>query len=160
MSRGGKREGVGRRRNLDQLDRIHLGSVCETRFQNLWNEARQKRWEERLGVRELHQLQARFRSIRTEDRKSFRVSAEGHELSEDIELSIREIRRTPDFVEETNRFFTLTAPRPKGVKASICEALACEFGEKWNLPELGPRYIQRCWDEYRAFEKEDDPDTD
>jgi hypothetical protein len=160
VSRGGKREGAGRKPKLNHTERIRLGSLCETRFQGLWAHARQKRWEERPGVSELHQLQSRFRSIRTKDRKSFRLSAEGRELSEDVEFSIREIRQTPDFVEETNRFFTLTAPRPKSVKAGICEALAREFGEKWNLPELGPRYVQRCWDEYRAFEKEDDPDTD
>jgi hypothetical protein len=160
VSRGGKRAGAGRRRKLDHLQRMYLGSLCETRFQGLWDQVRQKRWEERPGVSELHQLQAQFRSIKAEDRKSFRRSTEGRELSEDIEFSIREIRGTPSFVEEANRFFTLTAPRPKGVKAAICKAVASEFGDQWNFPELGPRYVQRCWDEYRAFEKETSSDLD
>jgi hypothetical protein len=139
---------------------MSLGSLCEKRFQELWEQARQARWNARPGVSELHQLHAEFRSVRPQDRKGFRLSARGQELSEDVDLAIREIRRTPLFVEETNRFFSLTAPRPKGVKAGICKAVASDFGDKWNVPELGPRYVQRCWDEYRAFEKETSSDFD
>jgi hypothetical protein len=160
VSRGGRREGAGRKRLLDHTERMRLGSLCETRFKTLWEEARENHWGARPGVGELHQLHADFRSVRPQDRGSFRTSEEGREHGELVEQAIRDIRRTPDFVEEANRFFTLTAPRPKGVKASICEAIANEFSARWHLPQLGPRYVQRCWDEYRAFEKEDDLATD
>jgi hypothetical protein len=152
--RGGKRVGAGRSRKLNHLERIYLGSLCEQRFQTLWDQARWRRWEERAGVNELHKLQERFRSVPVTERKSFRTSSEGRELSEDIEFSIREIRRTPSFVDEIRRGFTLNAPRPKGVKADICEAVAAEVTAKWNVKGISRRYVQRCWDEYRAFERD------
>jgi hypothetical protein len=160
VTRGGKRKGAGRKSKLNHTERMYLGSVCETRFREIWEEARQARWKARPGVSELHRLHAKFRSVRPQDRRAFLRSAEGRELSEDVELTIREIRRTPAFVDETNRVFTLTAPRPKGVKDDICDSIAREVREKWGLPQIGRRYVLRCWDEYRVFEREVHVDTD
>lgn len=92
-----------------------------------------------------------------ENGRGFADKAEGRELRELVEQAIRDIRRTPDFVEETNRLFTLTAPRPKGVKAQIRKAVADEFSSKWEM-KLSPRFVQGCWDEFRAFEKAAHPD--
>lgn len=157
MNRGGRRVGAGRKPRLDLTERIYLGSICESRFQQLWQAARQQRWDDRPGVSEVHGLHAKAQSIPLEDRGRFLASAEGRQHADDIDFSIREIRGTPTFVEETNRIFNLEAPRPKEVKSDICKAIAGEVRHKWGLAEIGSRYIQRCWDEYRAFEKETRP---
>lgn len=155
--KGGKREGAGRKRKLDAFERMILGSQCEKRFSQLWEEAREKHWRERLGMAELHALQAEGQAAAVAGRGVFSNSIEGREHAELVDQAIRNVRKTPDFVEVVSRIFSRPAPRPKGVKAAICRAVAEEYGAKWALTDLGPRYVQRCWDEYRAVERETRP---
>lgn len=55
--RGGKREGAGRRRKLDFLERISIGAKCENRFRQIWNDASEKAWSNRPGAEEVRTLQ-------------------------------------------------------------------------------------------------------
>jgi hypothetical protein len=72
-----------------------------------------------------------------------------------IEDAIRAIRRTPAFVREApKRGFRLTAPRPSGVKDKIIAEVTAEFSQRLGL-RLKPSFVRTCWDEYRAFQKED-----
>lgn len=157
MSRGGVREGAGRKPVLTPMQMIAVGGECERRFRQEWERARQTAWDEKPAVKEVHALQAEVRAGVKEHGPAFWHSAEGRELRETVEQAIREIRRTPDFVEHTNRVFTLTAPRPKGVKANICKAVAAEFSQEWGV-SLSPRNVQTCWDQFRAFEEDTRPD--
>jgi hypothetical protein len=137
---------------LDDFGRIAVGSACEKRFREIWIGARELTWSNRKGVDELHSLQSEMRKLTPDERRGMR----GQELSEEIEQAIRSIRNTPDWVEETNRGFRLTAPRPKGVRDSICRDVATEFSAKWPVV-LTPRYVRECWEFYRAFEADTRP---
>lgn len=152
MPRGGRRIGAGRRRKLDHLARMAVGSACERRFNDTWNEARQLAWRSRPGYDEREALLLEYRAIPISERPSFHRSARGVEWAEESEQAIRVMRNTPDWVRHTNRNFTLDAPRPKSVCNKICETVAAEFSAKW-LVQLLPSYVLKCWNEYRAFER-------
>lgn len=142
------------------MERIYVGGLAEASFQNVWQTDREKRLAAQNGVAELRNLQDANRSVPVSDRRAFAKSTQGRQRAEDIDLVIREIRRTPAFVETVSRHFPLAAPRPKGVHWPICEHLAAELSAKWELPNITPRYVDRCWKEYRKFEKETRPPDD
>lgn len=148
MPRGGRRNGAGRSSKLDFWERLEVGAACERRFRALWKKNIDADWESRPGVDRLHYLQARFR-------KAAPASKARGDLSIQIENLIRRMKRIPSFVAKVGRGFTKAGPRPKGVKSEICRSVAAEFCAKWDRDDLGPRYAQRCWDEFRAVQNQD-----
>lgn len=158
MARGGRRQNAGRNPKLDILDRLAIGAECERHFNEMWVRARDALWEKREKVGEIRKAQAEFRAGSARGRERFRASDAGVELTEVIDQLVREMRKTPDFVEETKRTFHITAPRPKNVTESICVDVAARHAMRLERTDIGPRYARRCWDEYRRFEKETSPD--
>ena len=152
MTRGGSRAGAGRKPKIAGFDRIALGSACEARFHSLWEAAKQRKLKAMLENSEIPGVRAEFAAIPISERKSFCSSAEGREKLGESEQAIRTARKTPDWVEHTNRVFTVRAPRPKSVTRDICIAIAREFGERWQM-DIGERMVRRCWDEYRKQEQ-------
>jgi hypothetical protein len=96
----------------------------------------------------LQQLEA----IPVPERAAFIASAAGQELLEEGEEAVRVMRRTPEFVERPSRLLNREAPRPKGVKAAICTAVAAEASAMWNI-NVSRRMAQRCWDECRSVRR-------
>lgn len=150
MPRGGKRAGAGRTRKLQACDRLAIYARCEQRFNAIWANDRDNRWNRRPGVERLRFLQAKMKAAAPGSR-------EQQQLSASIGKTVRQMKRTPSFVAETRRGFTKSAPRPKGVTNTICQEVAAEFATKWGRPDIGPRYVRRCWDEFRSLERKTAP---
>lgn len=157
MPRGGPREGSGRPKKLDDLDRWTIGAECERRFKEKWEEnteALQTFWANRAGIAQVRFLQGKFHAATMSKGPEFLGSKEQLSLSSQIEKAIRSARRTPAIHPATNRVFDLpNAPRPKGVQDGICRAVAGEFSEKLKRPDICPRFVRRCWDEFRDLRK-------
>jgi hypothetical protein len=154
VPRGGKRAGAGRKPVTDSFGRVMIGAECEKRFGSIWQEARDRVWCERAA--EVRAAQQEFKDVPVADRAAFRNSQRGHELAEEVEQAIRAVRNTPDWVEQTNRVFSPSAPRPKGHKARICQEVAAEYSARWHV-HLTTRFVRECWDFYRRFERETRP---
>jgi hypothetical protein len=145
---------------LEFLARLAVGSECDRRFNELWDQARLAAHESRPGAARLRAVQNKFSEVPVHRRRDFLDSDDAARLHQAAEQAVREMRNAPRFVKEARRVFTLSAPRPKGVSHRICKEVAEEFAKVWSCPELGSRYALRCWVEYRRFVKETQVPTD
>jgi hypothetical protein len=146
------RIGAGRKPKLDLFDRIAVGSECENRFNQIWVEGGKRAWSDRKGMPELRATHEEFRAISASERPAFRSSDRGRELAEEVEEAVRALRKTPEWVGHPSRLFSLTTPRPKGVKEHICQDVAAHYSATSGLA-LTARFVQGCWDDYRRFER-------
>jgi hypothetical protein len=134
---------------MDLLDRLTLGAECEARFQALWRKASEALCDNDKSRRELDELRRRADQVPLGERADWLQSQAGQDHRDDVEFAIRERRKTPAFAEAVSAYYEYTAPRPKGVAQGICIEVAAEQ----NRGDVGPRYVRRCWDEFRSFRK-------
>ena len=97
----------------------------------------------------MEELRAAQGEFRAEPRSG---SIRREEISGEVEEALRKVTRTPQFVTEVKRTVTLSSPRPKGVSVRICDAVAA-FCAQIGRPDISSRYVRRCWDNTRRFDK-------
>lgn len=83
-------------------------------------------------------------------RTSFIASHAGDELRDEMDQAVRSMRKTPDFVEHTNRMFDVPLVRVKGLKPRIVKATARLYACRLKRP-VPERMVHRCLAEYRQF---------
>jgi len=143
MPRGGKREGAGRKPRLRFLERMRVGARC----QHLWREAYEANARAALSeqteiVRDEWDV-ARAMPIR--DRKAWMQSPEFTQYLCDVQISLQESQGLSED-QEPARIVRVEPVRPKIGKRIITQ-VAGEYSET-------ERMIERCWEEFRKFERD------
>lgn len=180
MARGGARNNAGRKPLLTDLQRIRVGAECQNRLDAEARAQARQRIDARSDrttysevVEAVHQIPLAERRSWTEDdhadhsfdvdmalRRDQGVLRDPEKSYDEDDEFVPEIVGDDDFGPEPVRYHSEPLRRPQGVNQRIRRDVAREMSAHFGV-ELKERFVQKCWDEYRAFLKSlPDPDSE
>lgn len=148
MTRGGKREGAGRKKTLCEIERLNVGVRC----QQLWRQEIEARLKVDVAVATecIAEEQAIARAIRPNARKEW-LEVHGDRHSHDVASGLAAQQKL-ERNEEPNRILTIPLRNPKGKRDQIIAKVASEESVTSRIT-ISKRFVDECWKEYRRYQK-------
>ena len=150
-ARGGARPGAGRKPALDPLERLDIGTECETRWMAIIAARQDAAIAAHTGpeyaaiIEEVHR-------VPLDERAGWHATYEGEEHVEAVEEALRSAQGIDPTAEvRANRLATITVLRPYRAKAPIEAAVAVWATEKFGR-SVSIRTVQSCWSELRQLQ--------
>ena len=160
--RGGRREGAGRKRVLDEWERLAVGGRCEEVWREMSEDARLKH----VSARTTH-VQAVWdeaRAIPVSERRKWIKSHAFRDYLEDVEFALQsddgisppenEAGEVEPGIEiRADRLLDVTVPRLKGYRQDIIDRIAADE-TRLRGHDVSSNLVKLCWKEFRSAEAE------
>lgn len=141
--RGGRREGAGRPRLLNNLQELEIGLECQRRLDDARALKRNDSIAAYLNRSDYVDLSSQAKAVPPEDRRLWLLSHEGCDHTDDVDSSLREMQRTPDDVEPS-RTVHIAVKRTYGLRSEIVSAVALWASSRLGIA-ISERHVRSCW---------------